>query len=72
MRIMIVALAASLTGCGLYVHHGGGEYTFMGFGSARVARRCSPLAQDTTWRWGYDYKKLEDSARAEGKKEGGK
>ncbi len=52
------AAVISVSGCGLYVSHGGGEYTFMGPGSSAVAHRCSPLAQDTTLRWGYDYSKL--------------
>lgn len=56
MRILIIAVPILFSGCGLYVHTGGGGYTFIGPGSMGVANRCSNYAQDTTWRFGrYDY-----------------
>lgn len=59
MRVLIVAVvAAMLSGCGVYVHRGGGGYTFIGPGSFRVAKRCSPYAQFSWWNPNYDYSKM--------------
>lgn len=40
--IIVVVVAAMLSSCGLYVHRGGGSYTFIGPGSTGVAQRCDP------------------------------
>jgi hypothetical protein len=51
MKTLAIAVAVAvslLSGCGLYVAHGQGSYSFVGVGSNAVARRCSPwfAAQD--------------------------
>lgn len=66
MRIVIVVLAALMSGCGVYLHNGGGAYTFIGPGSSRVGRRCSSLYQ-TSWKPWYDYSQGPDVLRKEGK-----
>ncbi len=41
--LLVGAVAAVLSGCGVYVARGGGSYSFVGLGSDGVARRCSPF-----------------------------
>lgn len=67
MRTALISVAVSLTsGCGAYIHTGGGGYTFIGPGSHRLGNRCSPYAQWSLWRPTYDYEKMRQEIR-EGK-----
>ena len=61
MKYLLIVGLLLLQGCGIYISHGGGEYSFLGIGETAVARRCSPLAQGPSFSWGYDYSKLSES-----------
>lgn len=37
---LLAAFALLSSGCGIYVHRGGGAYTYIGDGAGAAARRC--------------------------------
>lgn len=49
MKFIPIVAALLLSGCGFYIHRGGGAYTFVGPGSEAVAKRCSPNLWHTGW-----------------------
>lgn len=62
MKSVTVALFLSFLlaqGCGMYIKHPGGEYSFIGLGSYALGNRCAPgLAQFSWGNPSYDYSKM--------------
>lgn len=58
-KLMFILSVFCLSACGVYIHRGDGAYTFIGPGSYRLGKRCSPYAQWSMWNPNYDYSRME-------------